>query len=709
MASSQDGGSPVARRMSLFERLEAKPQQAAYGAFAAAALFGILAIVLAFQYRTTNLPVTLWAFLLGLCFLIAGVWRLFGQASRMPERDFVRMQVLILGGVIGSLTVIFLGLGLTWSWWETISGGWQVWQGKEGWRLWAMLISLVAGLAIMFMSLQFCRFDERSSAIFRRMIYAYNAVLSVWLLLLVTVLVNVLVYVPWGPLRWFNTTEYWVKSSMYGLSPRSEKILEGLNQPLKVYVLLPRRDPWYAETRVLMDNARQFTKNLLAEYLSPDVDREKITKLNDEYKFGDRVGLLLVYGKGSPVQNHFIKYSDMVEEPDPRNRSLGGSFKGEKAFINEVYALTEDKEKPVIYFTQGSGEPDLFDAARSDSVDKGLGVLRQRLEAGYYKVKGIRFSSIAGMKSNNPDLVIAADVPEDATVLVVAGPKEKMLEPAPTAIRNYMNPPPGPKTRKPGKMIALLDVFAAPDKTMQQTGIEPLLAQYGVEVGNNIVLHHWQSDGRSPELITSFLNPDESVRERNPIISAFSDAHMLHFRVRTVTSQPNPQGGPSRFRQDPILVVPPDLFIWPETNITANFKALADEYMRRGELQDLISQRPLTIGMAVSETAAPTPGNPHANMQGGDDTPRLVVVGDVGWVCNLFMSEQAGRQDYDIFNSMISWLRERPNNIGIDAKKRETYTFADNADFNRMILVPAILMIVGVIGLGAGVWVVRRR
>ena len=58
---------------------------------------------------------------------------------------------------------------------------------------------------------------------------------------------------------------------------------------------------------------------------------------------------------------------------------------------------------------------------------------------------------------------------------------------------------------------------------------------------------------------------------------------------------------------------------------------------------------------------------------------------------------------------MLSWLRERHNNIGIDAKKRESYTFSPNADLNRMFLLPSILMLAAVIGLGAGVWIVRRR
>ena len=125
MASSQETGSTGQGRQSAFDRLETNPTQAAYGAFGAAAIFGIASIILALKNHTEVLPLTLWCFLVGLCFLVAGVWRLVGGNSRLPSRDFARFQVLVLGGVLGSLTVLFLGLGLAYSWWETISGGWQ--------------------------------------------------------------------------------------------------------------------------------------------------------------------------------------------------------------------------------------------------------------------------------------------------------------------------------------------------------------------------------------------------------------------------------------------------------------------------------------------------------------------------------------------------------------------------------------------------------
>src|SRR5437868_2536046 len=55
------------------------------------------------------------------------------------------------------------------------------------------LAVLLAGLAIMFVSLQVVRSEERTSAVLRRLVYGYNAVLTGVLLLLILTVVNVLV------------------------------------------------------------------------------------------------------------------------------------------------------------------------------------------------------------------------------------------------------------------------------------------------------------------------------------------------------------------------------------------------------------------------------------------------------------------------------------------------------------------------------------
>ena len=98
----------------------------------------------------------------------------------------------------------------------------------------------------------------------------------------------------------------------------------------------------------------------------------------------------------------------------------------------------------------------------------------------------MRFSPVEGAKADNPDLVVSNKVPDDATVVVVAGPREMIKEPGLSALRAFMNPT--DPSKKPGKMIALFDVVESPDKKMVQTGLEPLALEFGVQVGDDIIL-----------------------------------------------------------------------------------------------------------------------------------------------------------------------------------------------------------------------------
>ena len=77
---------------------------------------------------------------------------------------------------------------------------------------------------------------------------------------------------------------------------------------------------------------------------------------------------------------------------------------------------------------------------------------------------------------------------------------------------------------------------------------------------------------------------------------------------------------------------------------------------------------------------------------------------------NAGMTDARFARQYDLFQSIVGWLREKPASIGIEAKKQDVYELnTANISFNRMIYLPALLMLVGVIGLGTGVWVTRRR
>jgi hypothetical protein len=149
---------------------------------------------------------------------------------------------------------------------------------------------------------------------------------------------------------------------------------------------------------------------------------------------------------------------------------------------------------------------------------------------------------------------------------------------------------------------------------------------------------------------------------------------------------------------------------WAETNLSTDPITLIKEYDRKGELEKKLANDHLPVAVAVTENMPGASGGPHAAMQ-GEEKPRLIVFGNGALVSNILVDKNvpAPFPYYDLFASCVAWLRERPTNIGIEPKKRDYYTFPADANVGRMVGLPAMLMIVGVIGLGTGVWVVRRR
>src|SRR5262249_52002428 len=211
------------------------------------------------------------------------------RKGHFSAEEATRFLLMTFGGLLG-LDLLIIGLTLAAAWWEYIAGGMEVWQGKEGWRIWVFLLLVFFGLAIMFLSLQVGRTEERSSPLLRRLVYGYNAVLAGLLVLGILVVTNVLSY------AYFNPTYDWTSASIYSLSSQSESRLQGLTKPTKIYVILPKQDEFDTLRRMqgLLDNCKAINDKIQVEYLSPDVDRERVSQLQEKYKFSDRMGVLVV-------------------------------------------------------------------------------------------------------------------------------------------------------------------------------------------------------------------------------------------------------------------------------------------------------------------------------------------------------------------------------------------------------------------------------
>jgi len=94
------------------------------------------------------------------------------------------------------------------------------------------------------------------------------------------------------------------------------------------------------------------------------------------------------------------------------------------------------------------------------------------------------------------------------------------------------------------------------------------------------------------------------------------------------------------------------------------------------------------------------------------DTPRMVVFGTANWVSDEGLNGNQANLRADLFSSCISWLREKASvGITIPPKTRKEYVLNVKTPeaISRMHFLPLGLMVLAVIGLGTGVWVVRRR
>lgn len=673
-----------------------------YALFGVAALFAVLTLVLVLRYRT-EYP---WELLLSavtvLAALGAGLWQLTREPGELSEADTNRLFILGVGGYAGLMVTLF-GLGLIWRWSDTLLGGTEKWQGEQGWQVWLSLAVFFLGLGVMFLSLLVARGQERANPTLRRLMYGYNALLSCLLLAAVLMLVNILGYL------YLPVVSDWTAAGLYTLSDKSVTVLRGLEKPVRIHVIQTGRDPRVdSDVRSLLDNMQAQSNKVEVEYVSYHRQPERRSELEDRYQLVENVGILVVYGTEADALHQFIKEPDLTEQRMTRGRqSEAPTFKGEDAVISAIDFLSQGKSKPVVYFTQGNGELELgeMDANRPD---RGLGLLRERLVRANYEVKGLQLVPVAVGLKPDPQLVRADKVPDDATAVVLAGPRERLPAETLSALTEYMNRL-DPKTKaRAGKLVVLLDVNVGRDGVVAETGLEKWLGEYNVEVGTN-------------RLVTAHVRPHTSVlvtpnpRLRgNPIAQHFAGRGFRLYDARTVgpRTPAAPGAPPAKFRTEELLVTVPgrEPITWPETNLRADPGQLVEDMVknRREDLATKIEGGPFSTAVVVTEPSALPDIPEHRGMpMAGDGKPRLVVIGDATLASNRYMAE--GFTYYDLLASALSWLRERPQNIGIEAKKRDTYTMEQTTNVTRLAFAPVLLMAFGVLYLGVGVWVVRRR
>jgi hypothetical protein len=683
------------------ERLVPYEQQIGYGLIAAGLLLAAIPIANAVMYRTNSLAILGWGVCLSVFVIGVGLYAIMPPAPGADiesRTERLRWILLLTAGGVGAMTAL-LGLILPFcttpmaltNYPEIFKGGPKSWR-SHGWEVGRCVAALIGGLVLMFVGLQLARPVQRTSMSMRRWLYGYNAILGSLLLLFTLVLVNLLPYTAVRPFSWAMEATDWTSGELYTLHTATRNLLTELKEPVKVYVLIPSGGLLARDVEILLNNCRAVNPLLTWEQMSRDRNRGEIARLIQEFQLPDSVGVLVVYGTKPNETSQFIKAEELAENASGPNSDKSYVFKGENALLNALTYLTSGKSRAIVYFTQGNGELDLNDQDRNH-LDTGLGALQEELNKINYQTHPLNL----GPKTTS--------IPEDADIVVLARPLEKLPDNAIKALRDYLQGT-NRKDNKKGKLMVLFDVNVRKGE-MVPTGLEPLMAEYGVKVGNDRVM----CLRRDPLQLTTVANP----RSSNAIARAFTSRGaattlFLFYDARTVRPA-NAAGAPSRFTAEELIYVLPQRSEWVETDLKADPGALVEELSKdRQKLLNKLGERLLPLAVTVTEGKSAAPPVPGHEFMARDGEPRMVVFGDASWVTNRILL-QATPDNFALFSSSLSWLVGR-HDIGerIPTSTRSVYKLkVSPGDDLRLIFLPGVLMVMGVFALGFGVWVVRRR
>jgi hypothetical protein len=161
------------------------------------------------------------------------------------------------------------------------------------------------------------------------------------------------------------------------------------------------------------------------------------------------------------------------------------------------------------------------------------------------------------------------------------------------------------------------------------------------------------------------------------------------------------------------LLITPRMGYWAEEDPNVNVvdKAVRLQQLRDSETAQGIAEwrrvcgKSLCAAVTVTAPVAGVPGDPaHSRLQ----KPRMVVFGTSTWLHDEAL--RLSPQNYDLCDNSLSWLRERPAvGAGTDPVRKPYEVNIAKDRFWSLFLLPPLLMVIGVVGIGCGVWVVRRR
>ncbi len=445
--------------------------------------------------------------------------------------------------------------------------------------------------------------------------YSSNSAMAILLALIIMVLLN---FVSARHFRRIDTTE----NKTFSLSEQTIKVLKSLTKDINITA-------FYTENHY----RRRIAHDILNEY-AQKTNKIRVTYIDPASKPG--------------IASAYQIKSDgtVVFELGDRKENVVSYQNEEQDFTSAILKLMSDKQKK-IYFLDGHGEKDIDGYDQEDYSN-----LKKKIEADNYQVE---------------KLVLARQtaVPEDCSVLVIAGPKNPLLPQEESAIMDYLN--------KGGKAIIMVD--PTPSHSLSN-----ILNKWGIDIHEDIVL-----DGFGQTMFGDPSVPVTIKYEYHIITNPISRMMTFFPMARSLSAKKE-----KNENLEVVELVKTSNDSWGETDLES---LLSRRRIDRKEGQDHIG--PVSIAAAVTQKSK--------------DKERRVLVafGDSDFVSNNYLEQG----NPNLFMNSLNWLAEDEELISIRPKDSEQMAMVQKLTGKELrfvtlfsiFTVPIILLIIG-----GRVWWKRR-
>ena len=341
----------------------------------------------------------------------------------------------------------------------------------------------------------------------------------------------------------------------------------------------------------------------------------------------------------------YLGYAELF----PRGADQTEVFRGEEAVTSALLEITEEKAV-VCYVTKGHGELGLDDPTPL----RGLSLLSRQFRARNFEVRTL-------------DLTTTSEVPRDAGLVLIPGPRTPFAPNEDERLRNYLG-------ERNGRVLLLLDPGL-------RHGLDNLLAEWAV--------FSPEAELQEPDPACLTAKGDialRSIQEGHPLTKPLMTQPLIAARIRPVRFDP---GSAPDSTLNVRELIRSSALAWGESDPT-----------QKPPRYDADRDQPGPVTVAVA--AVRTTGIRKGAAAGG----RLVVVGSSEFAANARL-ERGGNAAF--LTQAAAWLGDRERVVAVPARAAGLYRLEATADdlwslALRFALLPLLVLAVG---LAVSFW--RRR